>query len=545
MDEVKLPLHQADDLKDARDHGRRSWHKWVTDNKQWKHLMQGYLASISYVDHQLGRLLDALDQSSLRKNTVVVLWSDHGFHIGEKENWEKFALWDQTTRVPLFIHAPGISKDGEKTRQPVTLTDLYPTLCELAGLPVPSQCDGVSLVPQLKNPDKKKTTPSLTSFQFWGDSSPSHGVSDERYRFIRYGNGFEELYDLEKDPHEFVNLAKEPKLAKVRERLARSPADAAKIAFVPKDSPHHRGRNRSPKAFKVFLLAGQSNMEGQGVVDMDHPKYYNGGKGTLLRVMKNASDPKRYAHLKDAKGNWVTRKDAFIRFRNKQGVMAGGVSIGFTGYGSMKSRHHIGPELQIGHRLGDHLKEPVLLIKTAWGGKSLYKDFRSPSAGGETGQYYQKMLAEVDEALKNYRKEFPSLKGRKPEWGGFVWFQGWNDMFNQDALAQYEQNLVHLIKDLRAHLKQPNLPVVVGELGNMGEDAGKNMKAIREAQRKACERKEWKGKVSFVKTTAFARPKEESPNVGHGHHWFGNAESYFLIGDALGAEMVRLLKKKK
>ena len=89
------------------------------------------------------------------------------------------------------------------------------------------------------------------------------------------------------------------------------------------------------------------------------------------------------------------------------------------------------------------------------------------------------MLAEVDEALKNYRKEFPSLKDRKPEWGGFVWFQGWNDMFNQDALAQYEQNLVHLIKDLRAHLKQPNLPVVVGELGNMGEDAGKNMKAIR------------------------------------------------------------------
>ena len=112
------------------------------------------------------------------------------------------------------------------------------------------------------------------------------------------------------------------------------------------------------KTVKVFLLAGQSNMEGQGVVDMDHPKYYNGGKGTLLRVMKNSSDPKRYAHLKDKKGNWVVRDDAFIRFRNKQGVMAGGVSIGFTGYGSDKSRHHIGPELQIGHRLGDHLDHP-------------------------------------------------------------------------------------------------------------------------------------------------------------------------------------------
>ena len=118
-------------------------------------------------------------------------------------------------------------------------------------------------------------------------------------------------------------------------------------------------------------------------------------------------------------------------------------------------------------------------------------------------------------------------------------------MFDQDALAQYEQNLAHLIKDLRAHLKQPNLPVVVGELGNMGEDAGKNMKVIREAQRKACERKEWKGRVSFVKTTAFARPKDESPNVGHGHHWFGNAESYFLIGDAWGRRWYAFSRTKE
>ena len=297
------------------------------------------------------------------------------------------------------------------------------------------------------------------------------------------------------------------------------------------------------KSFQVFLLAGQSNMQGQGVVDMDHPKYYNGGKGTLVRVMKESKSQGLYKHLKDKNGKWVERDDAFIRHRNKQGVMAGGVSIGFTGYGSMNSRHHIGPELQIGHRLGDFYKEPVLLIKTAWGGKSIYKDFRPPSAGGETGEYYQRMLMEVDEALKNYQEEFPVLKGMKPKWGGFIWFQGWNDMFNKDALAQYEENLVHLIKDLRTHLNQPNLPVVVGELGNMGEDAGTNMKLIREAQRKACQLIDWKGRVSFVKTTKFARPKEESPNVGHGHHWFGNAESYFLIGDALGKEMVRLLQK--
>lgn len=222
LDGVKLPVVQADDLADAHDHGRRSWHKWVVENKQWEKLMQGYLASISYVDHQLGRLLDALDASPLKDNTIVVLWSDHGFHIGEKENWEKFALWTQSTRVPLFIHAPGQSRDGQQTLQPVTLTDLYPTLCELAGLPVPAQCDGGSLVPQLTDPEAARSRTSLTSYVFGGEQIASHAVSDARYRFIRYGNDFEELYDLETDPDEFNNRAADPALAEVKARLAQA-----------------------------------------------------------------------------------------------------------------------------------------------------------------------------------------------------------------------------------------------------------------------------------------------------------------------------------
>ena len=116
-------------------------------------------------------------------------------------------------------------------------------------------------------------------------------------------------------------------------------------------------------------------------------------------------------------------------------------------------------------------------------------------------------------------------------------------MFNKEALVGYEDNLVNLILDVRKEWGDSRLPVVVGELGNGGEKAGGNMLAIREAQAAACKRKELRGNVSFVKTTPFARPKEESPNVGHGHHWFGNAESYFLIGDALGGSMINLLKK--
>ncbi len=246
LEKVKLPQHQEDDLKDAHNHGRTGWHKWVLANKQWQKFMQGYLASISYVDHQLGRLLDALDATpDMKDNTIIVVWSDHGFHIGEKGNWEKFALWDQTTRVPLFIHAPGVSKDGAKTRQPATLTDVYPTLCELVGLPIPKQCDGVSLVPQLKDPTTKHDRTSLTSFQFWGEKTPSHGVSDARYRYIKYGNGFEELYDLEADPHEFTNRAQDSSLSKVKARLVQAiPTDAAPIRAVPKDSPHHRANQK-------------------------------------------------------------------------------------------------------------------------------------------------------------------------------------------------------------------------------------------------------------------------------------------------------------
>jgi arylsulfatase A-like enzyme len=232
--EVKLPRTVPDDLADAHEHGRRAWHRWVVENKLWEKFMQGYLASISYLDHQVGRLLDALDASPLKDNTIVVLWSDHGFHIGEKENWEKFALWDQTTRVPLFIAAPGVARAGTRTRAPASLIDLYPTLCELAGLPVPAQCGGLSLVPQLRDGAARRERVALSSHVFAGENAASHAVADERYRLIRYGNGMEELYDLVADPDEFTNRAKDPALAEVKARLAGAlPTDAAAKVGVP------------------------------------------------------------------------------------------------------------------------------------------------------------------------------------------------------------------------------------------------------------------------------------------------------------------------
>ncbi len=292
----------------------------------------------------------------------------------------------------------------------------------------------------------------------------------------------------------------------------------------------------------VFVLAGQSNMQGQAVIDLDHPQDYNGGKGTLKALLTDPAHVQQMGHLRDASGSWTVRDDVWIRYQTPDALKRGGLGIGFTGY---DGQHHFGPELQFGHRVGQAYDEPVLLIKTAWGGKSLFKDFRPPSAGGTVGPYYEKMISEIRTAMENYQQDFPDLRGRDFYLAGLVWQQGWNDMGDADARAEYEQNLFHLIQDFRQEFDSPWLPVVIGELGNGGESSSESMNQIRKAQAAVAQRNAFCGSVRFVKTTPFARPADQSPNVGHGHHWFGNAESYFLIGDGLGKSMLELVGKRK
>ncbi|MFC1791985.1 sialate O-acetylesterase [Planctomycetota bacterium] len=288
------------------------------------------------------------------------------------------------------------------------------------------------------------------------------------------------------------------------------------------------------KPVKVFLLAGQSNMEGQGVVSMDHPRDYNGGKGNLVDIMKDPDKAHLYRHLKNEKGEWVVRDDVKITFRDR----SGGLTIGYTGYGGTS---HIGPELQFGHVVGDYYTEPVVLIKTAWGGKSLYKDFRPPSSGGAVGQFYKLMLEDIHKALGDMEENFPDLAGRAYEIAGFVWMQGWNDMCTPEAIPEYDKNLINLVKDLRKEFESPNLPVIIDELGNGGPEASGNMAAFREAQKKGAEQID---NAVFVITHDFWRDPQQSPNISHGHHWCGNAESYFLIGDALGKGIIQVIEAK-
>ncbi len=193
-------------------------------------------------------------------------------------------------------------------------------------------------------------------------------------------------------------------------------------------------------------------MEGQAVVDLSG-KDYNDGKGTLEFLLRDPAKAPLVKHLKTADGKWTVRDDVWCRYqREERPLLAGPLSVGFAVYGG---QHHFGPELQFGHVLGDHFDNQVLLIKTAWGGKSLYKDFRPPSSGGEVGPYYKKMIAEVHEALANLSTDFPSyadggIANGGYELAGFVWYHGWNDGCDpQNAVPEYEQNLVNLINDAR------------------------------------------------------------------------------------------------
>jgi choline-sulfatase len=210
LEDIVLPERREDDLEDAFDHGRRWIMKWVLDNQQWEKIIQSYAASITFSDAMLGRLLDELEHSSYRDNTILVLWSDHGMHMGEKDNIEKFTLWERSTRVPLLFSVPGMPLEGARCDQPVSLMDMYPTLVDLTGFEQPGHLDGRSLMPQLTDPTAK-TTAVLSSYRFAGGGRTEvsgHALRSLRYRYIYYPEiNLEELYDHETDPNEWENIA--------------------------------------------------------------------------------------------------------------------------------------------------------------------------------------------------------------------------------------------------------------------------------------------------------------------------------------------------
>ena len=227
LEDVVLPAVLENDLDDIPEFplrgGRRGnlapmgLHDWVIEDEtgdRWRQGVQAYLASISFADAMLGHLLDALEQSGRADNTIIVLWSDHGWHLGEKARWRKQTLWRESTRVPLIIVAPGVTEAGAESAATVSLMDLYPTLVELAGLDMPGHPEGRSLVPLLEDPGAQWDYAAVST-----NGLGSHAVSTDRYRYIRYSDGSEELYDLESDPNEWHNRAGDPQLAATQAEL--------------------------------------------------------------------------------------------------------------------------------------------------------------------------------------------------------------------------------------------------------------------------------------------------------------------------------------
>jgi arylsulfatase A-like enzyme len=206
-DDSVLPLVKENDRADTP---RFSWYlhwqlpeprlKWMRESRQWRNLVRSYLACTSFVDAQIGRLLDVLDAAGLSDNTIVVVWGDHGWHLGEKGITGKNTLWERSTRVPLIFAGPGIASGGRCT-QPAELLDIYPTLIELCGLARRDDQEGISLVPQLADAASRRHRPAMTSH-----NQGNHGIRSEHWRYIRYADGSEELYDLRNDPHEWLNV---------------------------------------------------------------------------------------------------------------------------------------------------------------------------------------------------------------------------------------------------------------------------------------------------------------------------------------------------
>ena len=306
------------------------------------------------------------------------------------------------------------------------------------------------------------------------------------------------------------------------------------------------------KPVKIYVLSGQSNMTGRGTMG-DLRKPAADQKATLVRYIMDPKNVEKYKFLYEGKqkdnAGWTVRDDVFITMGpwphdgSKDAGKHGGLA---PNYGGFRNRG-LGPELGLGHALGDFHEEPVLLVKVAFGGCSLFKDMRPPSSGGTVGEKYPQIVKAVKDAIEHLPEIVPGYtKDTGHEIAGFFWNQGESDM-NPAAAAEYETNLVNLINDLRKDLDAPNMKAVIAVTGCGGWNQTFSKPEQKEASDKVIaaqfavsKRPEFKRTVSTVETRDFYRPQDPFGGNNQSIHWHANGESYWLMGEAMGRGMLEL-----
>lgn len=314
--------------------------------------------------------------------------------------------------------------------------------------------------------------------------------------------------------------------------------------------------NATPKfkhPLRVFVLVGQSNMVGHGVITAIDDDSGSEKNATLQWLVDNAPD--QYGVLQDDEsGTWATRKDVLMACNRRDDLLP---IMSKSGYlqaslcGGDRGQYQIGPELGFGWAVSDdlnrHKGDKILLIKIAWGGKSLAEDFRPPNSGGTVGPYYQSMIASVKATLSNITGYFPREVGRPVKLSGFAWHQGWNDGCDWNMTAEYEFNLANLIRDVRNDLDVPDLPISIGASGMAGYEPGRraDIVAAQMAVSDPTKYPEFDGTVATVDTRPFCRDPYPASPSDLGYHWNNNAEAYWLVGHGMGQAMVQLVMRKE
>ena len=426
-----------------------------------------------------------------------------------------------------------------------------PLSTELVGTPVPlnARSEITYLTPlepdcAWQDPDGPWNSPGPSAGPFTADLGDGSTVTYYWYRFVDqpaiiHANLPTDMREKMQDRVELIHAnwshtdeyQAPPTLGKLAtidpEAIVQPPA-GMEIGYVPIVTRQEKSQSK----LRVFVLAGQSNMQGYGTIDDDEDN-----PGTLNAVILNDSEGE-WSKIGEV-DNWNSLENAYIYYQGSQGTIKANVTVGQGANSNL-----IGPELMFAHELDNFYDDPILIIKTAWGGKSLAVDFRPPSAGGATGEYYTEMINIVNNVTQNLATEFPDIEASEFEISGFAWFQGWNDGASEDFLNEYESNLEHLINDVRTDFNNTELPFVVASSGHGGYVQSNDgwvrdmQEVVSVAQENvACNDSTYKGRAGFVDSKFFYKEQAESPENAI-HHFHNNAECFLNIGKAIGEKMI-------